>query len=108
MEKNLIPAPIDNKNVTTDWIEEVFDFQTCLYNKNKAVGFIDNEPVLATWQNNILLWNFHLETKIENSKHLTVLKKRLAEYHDPDGNLFEEFVVVGNTLMQKFYWKNED
>ena len=30
-EKELIPAPIDNKNVTTDWIEDVFDHQSCLW-----------------------------------------------------------------------------
>lgn len=31
MKQKLIPAPLDGKNVTTEWIEELFDDQSVLY-----------------------------------------------------------------------------
>ena len=107
-EKELIPAPIDNKNVTTDWIEDVFDNQSCIWGENKsAVGYINEEPVIAAWDRNLLLWQFSLITSLEDSISLSILKDRLNAAHDPDGDLVEDLKVVGNLLMQKFYWKNE-
>ena len=107
-EKELIPAPIDNKNVTTDWIEDVFDNQSCIWGKkNSAVGYINEEPVIAAWDRNLLLWQFSLITSLEDSISLSILKDRLNAAHDPDGDLVEDLKVVGNLLMHKFYWKNE-
>lgn len=103
----LIKAPIDNKNVMQDWIEEVFDGQNCVWGKGSAVGYIYNEPVLAAWSDNMLLWQFILDNSIEDTNHLAVLKDRLNAHHDPDGSLVEKFTVIGNILMQQFYWKED-
>ena len=108
MEKGLIPAPIDNKNVTTDWIEEIFDFQTCVWNKKTAVGFIDNEPVIVSWENNILLWSFPLMLSVSDSDHLKVLKGRLEVYNDVNVELTTKDTAFGNVFMQKFYWKDNN
>ncbi len=108
-EKELIPAPIDNKNVVQDWIEEIFDYQTCIWGEKKsAIGYVHGQPVIAAWYKNILLWKFTEEKEIENSDHLAELRNRLNNAHDPNGNLIEEFKVIGNILMQKFYWKDEE
>lgn len=108
-KKGLMPAPIDNKNVDTDWIETIFDNQSCVWGENKsAVGYINGEPVIAAWDGNLLLWQFPLITSLEDSSHLDVLKDRLNAAHDPNGDLIETFAVTGNLLMQKFYWKNEN
>ena len=108
-EKEMIPAPIDNKNVTTDWIETIFDSQSCVWGeKRSAVGYINGEPVIAAWDRNLLLWQFSLITSLEDSISLAILKDRLNAAHDPDGDLIETLNVVGNMLMQRFYWKNED
>lgn len=105
-EKKLIPAPIDNKNVMQDWIEEIFDYQTCIWGeKNRAIGFIHEQPVLATWGGNTLLWKFTEESTIEDSDHLAVLRDRLNDAHDPNGDLLEKFKVIGNVLVQQFYWR---
>lgn len=106
-EKELIPAPIDNKNVVQDWIEEIFDYQTCIWGEKKsAIGYVHGQPVMAAWSENNLLWKFMEEKTIEDSDHLAVLKDRLNDAHDPDGELVETFKVLGNILWQKFYWKN--
>ena len=110
-EKTLMPAPIDNKNVMQDWIEEIFDYQTCVWGeKNCAVGFIHEQPVFAAWTNNHLTWKF-TEVRLlddDGCDHLAVLKDRLNDAHDPDGDLVETFRVARNVLWQSFYWKNED
>lgn len=108
-EKKPIPAPIDNKNVMKDWIEEIFDYQTCIWGEKRcAIGFIHEQPVFAFWSNNVLTWKFTEEKSILDSDHLAILKDRLKDHHDPDGSLEETFRVVDNMLMQRFYWKNED
>ena len=107
-EKELIPAPIDNKNVMEDWIEDIFDNQTCIWGDRKCIGFINGQTMIASWTLNRLMWKFAELKNIEGSECLNVLRRRLNEAHDPDGNLIEEFFVVGNRLWQDFYWKNED
>ena len=108
-EKKMMPAPIDEKNVTSDWIECVFDNETCIWGKGKcAVGFIHEQPVMAAWSGNTMLWKFMEEQTIEDTDHLAVLKDRLRRCTDPESDLTETFNVVGNMLMQKFYWKDVD
>ena len=108
MKKKMMPAPIDNKNVMCDWIGEIFDNGDCTRNNNTLVGFIHEEPVIATWKDNILLWQFSIMRNIKDTLELSVLQKRLAEHHDIEGSLVEQFTIIGNLLMQQFYWKNED
>ena len=108
-EKELIPAPIDGKNVSTDWIQDVFDNQSCVCNRDMMIGFINDAPMLVTWSSNILLWKFPIATSIEDSGDLAVLRDRLKIYEeDPDNKFVTKDSIVGNLLMQKYYWKNED
>lgn len=108
-EKELIPAPFDEKNVSTDWIRDVFDNQSCVWNKQTAIGFINDHPVLVTWDDNILLWKFPLVTDIREFGNLAVLRDRLKIYEDdPDNNFVTKDSLVGNLLMQKYYWKSKD
>ena len=106
-EKELIPAPIDEKNVTSDWIECVFDNQSCVWGKKSAVGYINGEPVIAAWDSNMLLWKFPITRDLDMSVHLAILKDRLERWNE-ERRFVEHFNVLGNMLMQKFYWKNED
>ena len=108
MAKELIPAPIDGKNVCTDWIEEIFDYQTCLWGKKSAMGFVKGEPVIALWEQNLLTWKFPLKRNLEGSISLAYLKDRLEEYSEYNQELVEYYNVVGDTLEQRFYWRNED
>jgi hypothetical protein len=103
-----IPAPIDEKNVCTDWIEEIFDYQSCLRYKKRAVGFVDEEPVIASWEGNLLTWKFPVMRDFENSISLAYLKEKLERYSEYNPELVEHYNVVGDTLEQRFYWRNED
>ena len=107
MEKRLVPAPIDEKNVTTDWIENIFDCQSCVYGKGAAVGFINDKPVFAKWSANVILWQFPNEVSILKTEELDVLQKRLKAYDDANEDLLHEYNVIGDILVQKFYWKSE-
>lgn len=108
-EKNLIPAPFDEKNASTDWIQDVFDNESCVWNDKTAVGFINDNPAIVAWSGNILLWKFPLATNIEDSGDLSELRDRLKRYdEDPDNNFITKDTIAGNLLIQKFYWKNED
>lgn len=106
-EQSLIAAPIDNKNVTTDWIEDIFDNQNCTWGNKMAVGFIKDTPVIASWHDNVLIWTFPTVVSIEESGHLAELMSRLKEYNDANPELWEAYDGFKNFLMQKFYWDND-
>lgn len=103
MGKNIIPAPLDDKNVMTDWIEEVFDWQSALFRKNKCVGFIFNCPALATWRDNVLTWSF-ICGEIKTAQNELI--ERLKVYEDANIELFTKIEIVGNDVVQSFYWRD--
>lgn len=105
INKELLSAPIDGKNVTTDWIEEVLDFQTGLFGKGCVVGFVSESPVIATWSDNVLTWRFPNMVSVQSSKELKVLQERLGYYDDLNTDLISEYSVEGNALIQKFFWR---
>ena len=52
---SLVPAPIDNKNVMLDWLEEnMFDDGSYAFSGNTYLGFIVGVPVMATIKDNIV------------------------------------------------------
>ena len=100
-------APIDEKNVCTDWIEDVFDDNNCIWGKKSAVGYFKGEPVVVTWEGNVLYWRFPIISHLENSITLAYLKEKLCEWHDKESNLVDYFNVIGDTLTQSFYFKED-
>ena len=49
-EAKLIPAPLDEKNLTTDWIEEAFDNYSCSCGgkrNNVYTGIVEDCPVVG-------------------------------------------------------------
>lgn len=111
MEKKLTPALLDEKDVTTDWIEDVFDqwaYAEC-HNRPCAVGFVNDCPVFVTWQSNYIVWRI-IENNINNYEEtLDVIRERLAAYESPDNGIFSTVESWGcNSLMQKFYFNDND
>ena len=52
---SLVPAPLDNKNVMLDWLEEnMFDDGSYAFSGNTYLGFIAGVPVMATIKDNIV------------------------------------------------------
>lgn len=113
--KNLIPAPIDDKNITTDWIEEIFDDQSALRSKHGFMGFIAGVGVVCYIKGNKLQWMLihggYYESENDRRKALDTLYKRLQE-KDKDNEEYDittEYYRIGLIgLSQSFYWSNND
>lgn len=113
--KNLIPAPIDGKNIMTDWIEEMFDFQCATSNGKIYLGFVQDLPIRCDIIGNELWWRFLTPTAFyceELAPAMEELTKRLQTKDEADE---EHRICVryrksgdGTLLWQTFYWNNND
>lgn len=110
MEKKLIPAPIDKKNVTTDWMESVFDSADIVRDGHKMVGFINHCVVIASWENNVITWEV-LPQLLTNYCYATlVLEQRLKEFETDEQNVYSEIETIGNGgwgFVQSFYFQED-
>lgn len=114
-KKKLIPAPLDEKNVTTDWIEELFDDQSALYGKDKMLGFMAGAAVEASWSGNVLHWKV---LDGDGEAAIGRLRQRYGERYPDEESPF----IVRKTMTYKetygsrtlteytmvFYWKPDN
>ena len=111
-----IKAPIDGKNVTTDWIEEIFDHYNAVgctdkYGTERICGYVANTLIESTFfkDYNTIMWRIHSLIAGKELKSIKdELTKRLKEHEDPDRELFSEIKDDNDTLWQSFYWRQED
>lgn len=107
METNKIPAIIDGKNVTMDWIDEVFDRCECLFNGKQVLGYVDGKPVYAYIEMNRIFWK--PVEQVSAQATLNEIKDRLMYWEDNQSYLFSEFYESNhknlNYLEQHFYYK---
>lgn len=114
-KRRLIPAPLDEKNVTTDWIEELFDDQSALYARHKRLGFIAGVAVQASWEGNVLTW------KVLGGDGEAAVKKLRERYDERYPEKESPFIIrrwmtykrtyESRTLesyKMVFYWKPEN
>jgi hypothetical protein len=102
-----IAAPIDGKNVSIDWIDEIFDGCFCTMCGRQAVGFVLENPVYVYWENNQIFWK--PVDGLSAKKTITEIKDRLKYLEDNQNDLFSEIYVVNDTyISQLFYWRVED
>ena len=113
---NLIPAPIDDKNIITDWIECIFDGMCCCKNKDTYIGFINGLPIKADIKAHQIYWSllsshvcFESPSEEEVKGMITERNKRLR-YLDDNKRIHVEYRYMhgGTTLIQSFYWNNND
>jgi hypothetical protein len=106
LKDTLTPAPLDGKNVTTDWIEELFDEQSALYGKQRLVGFVSRATVLCSWTFNSLKWKV-LDGNADEA--FALLRNRYGlRYPKGDSPFFITEQLTDDTLTWRFYWKNDD
>lgn len=96
-------APIDEKNVCTDWIDSIFDNANCIMEENSVVGYVNTYPVLATWNNNTIVW----KAILGGESCLNELKKRLSEFESPESDIYSERKIVRHLILQSFYFKED-
>jgi len=113
MAKSRMIAPIDEKNITSDWIEQCFDDYNCTYTevkrKNKYCGFILGECVMCsyTFGNNTLQWVIFAEgEKLQSVRdHLIHICKEIDKENE---GLVCEYQIENNTIYQSFYFECDE
>ena len=114
--KNLIPAPIDDKNITTDWIEEIFDFDCAASNGKTYLGFINGLPIKADIKDHQIYWSL-LSSHVcfespseEEVKDMIAERNKRLRYLDDNKRIHVDYRYMhgGTTLVQSFYWSNND
>lgn len=107
-EKDFCPAMINGKDVTTDWIEEVFDDDCAVKDGNMMIGFINHKAVQVSWERNTLSWIVSNEFGVGDPAFtLLVLRERLIALETEEQNVFSVITkdFGKNKLRQKFYFK---
>ena len=103
-------ALINGKDVTTDWMESIFDSSDVIRYRNKMVGFIHHCPLIAYWGDNTVVWEV---MPIESEDHLSayiLLEDRLNKYENGDGDIYStiEHGELGRfQIIQHFYFKED-
>lgn len=98
-------AIIDEKNVTADWIGEVFDAADYTQDGKCMMGFVGHFPVLVAWDDNNIVW----QATLGGEKCLDVLEFRLAWLEEEESNIYSERKRLGqNLILQSFYFKEEE
>lgn len=104
-KEKLIPAPLDEKNVTTDWIEELFDDQSALYSKGKRLGFMAGAVMQAEWYFNVLMWKvLYGDARVAIKKLIERYKERYPEEESP---FILKNQIYSDMYTMRFYWKPE-
>ena len=105
-KEELVPAPLDEKNVTTDWIEEMFDDQSALYGKNKMLGFMAGAAMQASWSGNVLRW------KVLDGDRYVAIKRLIGRYKERYPDEESPFILkrqfFADVYIMRFYWKPEE
>lgn len=105
-QKRLLPAPLDDKNVTTDWIEGMFDSGSALYGSHKAIGFIAGAAVQASWSGNALKWKVLDGDRYEAIKRLR--ERYWKRYPDNPSPFVVKEQILANVCIMRFYWKPDN
>lgn len=106
-------APIDEKNVCSDWIEDVFDEYSTIHTekrgKNTFVGFVSDCVCICSYSfgNNTLKWQIIADRKEDAESAIKTLSERLREYGKENETLQTEYTTEGNTLYQSFFFVEE-
>ena len=124
---SLVPAPIDNKNVMLDWLEEnMFDDGSYAFSGNTYLGFIAGVPVMATVKDNIVelkcipqpyrstdklddFGNAVIKNLTEDECHLTTYmvpayKQYIDDEREGDAKLLISFSIYEDEATISFHW----
>ena len=125
MEKTTLwPCPLDEKNLCTDWIEEIFESDGFLYTPNHGhngvnqfIAFFEKRLVVVTWNfgSNQLTFcvlpdhfgAFYADEQA--AKAIDEFKKRVSEVEQcdngSDSRVYVQYYEDNNRIDFFFYWK---
>ncbi len=109
--KKLMPNPLDGKNLTRDWIEEIFEDYDCLYNgRDTYTGFVKNAVCCCEVSYNTIFWKIidFDSSDLHSKEAYDELIKRLNKHSKYLGvsemTLFERDF----SILQNFFYEDED
>ena len=111
MEKNLIPALIDGKDVTTDWLESIFD-SDAVWDFHMMVGFINHSCVTCKYEKNVITWEVHRDMgrSSDDLYSYMLLEERLKAAESEEQNIYSmiQHGELGKLqIVQSFFFKND-
>ena len=110
MKKYRELAFVNEKDVTTDWMESVFDSADVVRDGRKMVGFINHCVVVASWENNVITWEVIAQPLTDYCYATLLLEQRLKEFETDEQNVYSEIETIGNSrwgFIQSFYFRED-
>ena len=84
-----IPAPIDEKNVTTDWLESIFDYDCFARDVRTMIGIIKHCVVKVSWDYNRITWEISKDISTGDTiDAYMILEERLKAAESGEQNIF--------------------
>ena len=107
MEKKI--AKINGKDISTDWIEEIFDeFLRYGDSGKNYLGVIQDVPCGCIVSSYAIVW--WMDINFKAVKAYNELHRRLCKKDEQDDNVFSEFKTRPTNenyiFSQTFYWRN--
>lgn len=111
MKEKLIPAPLDEKNVTTDWIDDIFDDSRCIQNGSGTyTGFVEDSVCSCLVGRHTIIWEINSNYSRDAEKSYNELEKRLKAIDNENPDLVVKYDTSMKEMLflgQKFYFKDE-
>lgn len=116
----LIPAPIDGKNISIEWIEDtLFSFKTDIAYQKEYRAVINKSPVYAfiTGNSITILTNNTTSNRLEHVRDDVVslltgdntpFRDSDVQYIDEEERIIIKFSKLHYGLIVSFYWNVED
>ena len=110
MGEKKLPAMLDEKNVTTDWIEEIFDDWQLAHGQHRLVGFICGCVMSARWYRNMVEWLVSKDMGGDYVSAFCILEQRLKARESDDQGIYSVIEHEGEgryCIRQRFFFREE-
>lgn len=110
MREKRIPALVNEKDVTTDWIESMFENYTVIYDKNRAIGYVEGCVVMVSWSYNVVTWHVSKEFGGDYVSAFKILEERLKGMESEEQNVYSDIEHEERgryVITQSFYFRDE-
>lgn len=106
--KNLSKAFVDEKDLTTDWIEDIYNGD-CVKQGRKYVGFYQDEVLVCKCTLDEITWTFpSCEDSKKRRRLLNQLAEQLDRYNEGDFGIISFVKLLPHSVGEVFYFKDED